>query len=363
MTNREKEILKWIMENPMISQQELADKAGITRSSAAVHISNLMKKGYIAGKGYVISQPDYAVVVGGINKDIGGNPFDPLVRRDSNPGTVTVSIGGVGRNIAHNMSLLGVPVKMLTALGDDDFTAVIERSCSNLGIDISNALRVRNQHNATYLFINDSKGDMDIAVSDMKFFDNVTPEYLAGNIQLLNNSQLVVADTNIPQDSLEWLGNNVKVPLFIDPVSTIKAKKITGMMDKIHTIKPNKLEAEFLSDVNIYDEKTLRWAANRILDKGVKRVFISLGREGVYCAEGDHHVHLPCPRCKVINATGAGDAFMAALAWSFIEDRSLEDAAKLATGAAALAVESEQTINPEMSIKATFKKAGMKKTE
>ena len=72
MTQREAQILQWIRENPMISQQELADKAGITRSSAAVHISNLMKKGYIAGKGYIVRTAPYAVVVGGVNMDIGG---------------------------------------------------------------------------------------------------------------------------------------------------------------------------------------------------------------------------------------------------------------------------------------------------
>ena len=44
MTQRERQILKWIEENPLISQQELADKAGIARSSVAVHISNLMKQ-------------------------------------------------------------------------------------------------------------------------------------------------------------------------------------------------------------------------------------------------------------------------------------------------------------------------------
>ena len=63
MTQRERQILRWIEENPMISQQELADKAGITRSSAAVHISNLMKKGHIAGKGYIVRTAPYAVVV------------------------------------------------------------------------------------------------------------------------------------------------------------------------------------------------------------------------------------------------------------------------------------------------------------
>ena len=44
MTERESEIFEWIKENPLISQQEIADRAGITRSSVAVHISNLMKK-------------------------------------------------------------------------------------------------------------------------------------------------------------------------------------------------------------------------------------------------------------------------------------------------------------------------------
>ena len=54
MTQRERQILRWIEENPLISQQELADRAGITRSSVGVHISNLMKQGLIAGKGYVL---------------------------------------------------------------------------------------------------------------------------------------------------------------------------------------------------------------------------------------------------------------------------------------------------------------------
>ena len=101
MTQRERQILQLIEANPMISQQEIAEKMGITRSSAAVHISNLMKKGYIAGKGYVLRSGSYAVVVGGVNVDIGGRSFAPLVAADSNPGTISLSLGGVGRNIAH----------------------------------------------------------------------------------------------------------------------------------------------------------------------------------------------------------------------------------------------------------------------
>ena len=67
MTQRERQLLQWIEADPMISQEALAERAGITRSSVAVHISNLMKKGYIAGKGYVLRSGTYAVVAGGVN--------------------------------------------------------------------------------------------------------------------------------------------------------------------------------------------------------------------------------------------------------------------------------------------------------
>ena len=111
MTQRERQVLQCIESNPMISQQELADTLGITRSSAAVHISNLIKKGHIAGKGYVLRSGSYAVVIGGVNIDIGGHSFQPLIPADSNPGKISVSLGGVGRNIAHNLSLLGTDVR------------------------------------------------------------------------------------------------------------------------------------------------------------------------------------------------------------------------------------------------------------
>ena len=91
MTQRERQILQWIEADPMISQEALAERAGITRSSVAVHISNLMKKGFIAGKGYVLRSGTYVVVVGGVNMDIGGLAYEPLVAADSNPGKISVS--------------------------------------------------------------------------------------------------------------------------------------------------------------------------------------------------------------------------------------------------------------------------------
>ena len=247
MTEREKQILEWIRENPMISQQELADKAGIARSSAAVHISNLMKKGEILGKGYIIRGEDDIIVVGGVNMDICGTPKKALIAKDSNPGTVSMSLGGVGRNIAHNLRLLEQPVRLITAFGDDINAAKIQNSCLDLGIDISDSLVVSGASTSSYVFITDEDGEMQLAVADMEIYSHMTPEFIAGKLDVINRAHLCVVDTNIPKETLEFLAERVTVPLFVDPVSTTKMYKLQKILGQIHTFKPNRLEAECLT--------------------------------------------------------------------------------------------------------------------
>ena len=349
MTQRERQILNLIAANPMISQQELADSLNITRSSVAVHISNLLKKGYIAGKGYVLRTGSYAVVVGGVNVDIGGRSQRKLVAADSNPGKVSISLGGVGRNIAHNMSLMGVDVKMLTAMGEDIYGNRIAESCRSLGIDASRALRVADCATSTYLYIADEEGEMALALSDMEVCDRITPSYLAANLQVLQNARVIVADANIPAESLVYLAENCTAPIFCDPVSTIKAEKLRPILNQIHTLKPNRLEAELLSGVSIHSKLDAETAAKMLLQKGVQRVFLSMGADGVYVATADAQMWLQNLPGNMVNTTGCGDAFMAALVWAWMQDLDLKETALAGLAAGAIAMESQETINPAMS--------------
>ena len=358
MTQRERQILRWIEENPMISQQELADKAGIARSSVAVHISNLMKKGHIAGKGYIVSSAPYAVVVGGVNMDIGGVPAAPLVPADSNPGAVRMSLGGVGRNIAHNMALLGLDVRLLTAFGDDLYAQRIAASCGELGIDISRSLQVPGGRTSTYLFIADEKGEMELALSDMDIYRRITPAFLAARTALLQNAQLVVVDANIPAEAIAWIADHVTPPVFADPVSTAKAERLRPVLGKLHTLKPNRIEAELLSGVVITDEAGLNRAADKLLETGLRRVFLSLGGDGVLAADHSGRVRLPCLPGNRVNTTGCGDAFMAALAWAYLEGTDLEGTALAGSAAASIAMESGETINEAMSAQALAQRMG-----
>lgn len=352
MTQRERQLLRWIEENPMISQQELAEKAGITRSSVAVHISNLMKKGHIAGKGYIVRTAPYAVVAGGVNMDIGGRSSGPLIGRDSNPGQVRMSLGGVGRNIAHNMALLGLDVRLLTAFGDDVSAQKLAASCGELGIDISHSLQIPGGTTSTYLFIAGPEGDMELAVSDMDIYRHITPAFLASRAALLGSAQLVVVDTNIPEESIRWLAENCRVPIFADPVSTVKAEKLRSALGRLHTLKPNRMEAELLSGVTITDGESLRRCADALLSTGLRRVFISLGGDGIYAADHSGCCQVPCCPGNMVNTTGCGDAAMAAIAWAYLEGTDLAGTARAAMAAGAIAMESEETINPAMSAQA-----------
>ena len=297
-------------------------------------------------------QQQYAVVVGGVNVDIGGRSFRPLVEADSNPGKVSISLGGVGRNIAHNMALMGLQVKLLSALGEDLNGNRVKASCAELGIDAGHVLTVCDCATSTYLYVADHEGEMAVAISDMAICQRITPDYLAENLPLLQQAQVIVADTNIPAETLVWLAENCDAPLFCDPVSTVKAEKLRPILSKIHTLKPNRLEAEFLSGVPIRCKEDAGAAAKALLDQGVGRVFISMGADGVFAADRQQALWLQNLPGNMVNTTGCGDAYRAALVWGFMQGFDLKQSALAGLAAGSVAMESAETINPAMCTEA-----------
>lgn len=360
MTERESQIYQWIKENPMISQEELAAKANIKRSSVAVHISNLMKKGYIQGKGYITNPTSYCMVIGGVNIDIGGRPDQALIAKDSNPGHISMSLGGVGRNIAHNMRLLGLNVKMITALGDDANAHRIMENCKELGIDISQSCHSAEDATSTYLFIAEQDGDMAVAISDMNIYRHMTPEFMESRMEIINHAGMAVIDTNIPEETISYLASNCKIPIYADPVSCTKAKKLLPVLGRLHTITPNILEAEILTGKTIDSEKSLKEAADVLLATGLKQVFITLGADGIFAANQEIAWKIPNLRCRLVNATGAGDAMMAGFAYAQTQGYSLKQTALIGLGAASIAVEGTATINEELCVEEVKRRVGLK---
>ena len=284
-----------------------------------------------------------AVVFGGINMDIWGRPAQSLLARDSNPGTVTMRPGGVGRNIAHNLRLLGLEVSLVAPIGGDVYASAVVDSCQALGIDLGYAPVFKDMRSSTYLYITDETGDMELAVSDMELCSALTPELVAPILPRLQAGAVVV-DANLPPETIAYICDYCPVPVYADPVSTVKAMKLQPVLHRLAAIKPNALEATCLTGENDPEQ-----AALALVDRGVQRVFISLGAQGMIAADRQELLRLPGLATQVVNSTGAGDAATAAIVLAGIRGMGLRDAALLAQKAGAVTCRSESANAPELA--------------
>ena len=292
----------------------------------------------------------YITVIGAVNVDINGASFRPLIEGDSNPGRVTMSLGGVGRNIADNLCRLGAPVRLITVLGEDVHLGNVERSCEELGIDLTYSQVIPRAGTSTYLCINDADGVMRLAISDMDICHYITPDFLKTRLDMINRSALVVVDANLEEEAIAYLAEHCTVPMFADPVSIPKAARMKDHLRNIYCIKPNRPEAEVLSGQTIRSREDLPLAAQAIREKGVKAVFISLGGEGIYYDDGVDRGIFPCYPGTIISTTGCGDAFLAAAAYGYYMGRDLKEMARMGLAAASLCAEAQGAILEKMSL-------------
>lgn len=291
-----------------------------------------------------MNEQRYVAVIGAVNMDICGRPRKKLIFRDSNPGTVRLTPGGVGRNIAHDLRLLGENVRFVTVFGDDQNGAALRESCLRHGMDLSCAQTLPGVFTSSYLYITDERGEMQLGLSDTDSSARITPEYLEEHLDAVNGAAAVVAEGNLPAETLEWIGTHVTPPLFVDPVSVTKAERLRGVLPRIHTFKPNITEGSELTG-----ETDPERIVSALLAQGVRRVFLSMGSAGILAGEDDRRVMMPCLPTRMMNTTGGGDAVMAALVWAYLHGCDLSRSVRCALRAGKCAVEYDGTNNPELS--------------
>lgn len=158
-------------------------------------------------------------------------------------------------------------------------------------------------------------------------------------------------DCNLTEDALAWLfSHSGNVPIFVDTVSAFKAPKIRHWLSYIHTLKPNRLEAETLSGMAINSPQDAATAAKWFHEQGVQRIALSMGPVGVYYSEIDAENGWSSPLpVNVVSVTGAGDAMMAGLASCWLEDMTFAESIRFAQACSALTLSSEFTNNPNLS--------------
>ena len=142
-----------------------------------------------------------------------------------------------------------------------------------------------------------------------------------------------------------WLAPRLHVPVIADAVSAAKAGRLRSALPWLRVLKPNAIEAEALTGIPVTDEVSAWQAARSLVDAGVGRVFITLGEGGVCCGDALQCLSLPCPTARLVNATGAGDAFTAALVWAQMRGMDLVESTRAGIAAASLTVESPEAVS------------------
>lgn len=302
-----------------------------------------------------LPEKPYVVCVGAANVDLQGFSKNPIILHDSNPGHLEMSAGGVSRNIAENLARMGVRVALMTALGDDLYGEMIKKSCLAAGIDMSHATVLSGQRSSLYLSVTDTDGDMYVAISDMRILKALDGDFVRRGDALLRGAAMIVCDPSLSPAAMRTLVEEYgEVPVVVDTVSTSYARIVKEMVGLFHTVKPNRLEAEILSDIPITDDDSLHRAAQAIIGTGARRVFITLGKGGVYYLdrEGNRMRRRTREQIHMVNATGAGDAMTAGIVYSTLHGFPLPDMLDFSMTAAIFAVSHENTINPDVSAEA-----------
>ncbi|CUS26332.1 HTH domain protein [Paucilactobacillus oligofermentans DSM 15707 = LMG 22743] len=313
ITDREYQILQWIKQNPMIHQDELSKLAGISRSGIAAHISSLMKKGYIQGKGYVVSPKKYAVVIGGVNADIFGISNSKIMTTTSNSGKVIHSTGGIGRNIALNLTKLNIYSYLISAYGDDFSGNQFREDSRQNELDITYSKQFSNTATSSYIYINDTSGNRVIGLDDMEINNFITPSFLSERMEIIKNANEVIVDTNIPEDSIKWILDNYEGSIYIKAVSILKTKRLLTLLDRIDTLVINGVESPIISGKEIKNKDDVIKNAEKIISKGVKNVFIYTENYGMLYASKDNKCFIENNIDNRENTNGMGASVTAAL--------------------------------------------------
>ncbi|MBO4554604.1 MAG: carbohydrate kinase family protein [Clostridia bacterium] len=293
------------------------------------------------------TKQDYVVVIGGANVDILGIPFERLTPHDSAPGKLEYTSGGVGRNITENLARLGVNVKFITAFGKDANGDRLKRELEELGVDLSYSLTVDGENTSTYICLNDSRGEMQYALSDMEILNRLDEEFFADKFNVINGAKCVVLDTNLG-DILGHLEAKITVPIFLDTVSSQKTAKCRKHIKHLFFVKPNVVEAEALTGDVIRSKTDVERAAQKILELGNKNVVISLGANGVYFTNGYSCGYMKNGDFAIVSTTGAGDAFMAAEIYGYMMGKSIEESTRLGLAAAKITISSMDTVSGDI---------------
>ncbi len=299
----------------------------------------------------------HVLVIGSAGVDVKGRPFEVARTGMPNTGRVRATVGGVARNIAENLARLEVETVMLTALGKDFNGRRVLRKCDNAGIDMSHVRQVENANTGMYMaLLHSENSQLHVGVSDFAIVEkHVDSDYLQENESLFEDAAMVVIDATLSPETLDTLFELISrydLRVAADPTNPDVAGRLCPYFDRLHLIVPNGPETVAMcapGDPSADDRESALKAARSFVSQGVDIAVVTLGDQGLAYADGSGGGFLKAIQTKLVDPTGAGDAFTGAAIFGLLNGVPVDEAMRLGATAAALTIESRHTVLPTLA--------------
>lgn len=350
MTNRELEILEILKKDPLISQEDLADKLSISRSGVATHIHNLIKKGYIKGKGYILNNPNFVTVIGGNNIDILGIPNQELISGNSNPGKIYHTFGGAARNIACALAKLEVQSKFITVYGNDLNGEKFINNCKMNNIDTEYCVKFNDEHTSSFVYIDDQNGQKFIGINDMDIYNKISPSFISNYLSTINSSLYCILDTNIQGETFKYIYKNVNVPIIVKTTSIQKNYRLIQGNQHIFALITTPLELKELLNYYNHPFTTIEEAMKFLTKHRIENIILFSAKDGLYFLNEKTSFKYKKSISKIQNVAGSCATLTSVIVWGLINNLSWQRTLKYGYAGVQQCLKSKKTINPDLSV-------------
>jgi ribokinase len=281
------------------------------------------------------------VVVGSINMDlVASAEHIPSVGETIEGTGFQYQPGGKGANQAVAVAKLGYPVRMIGKVGDDSFGAQLRSQLEESGVDTA-GVGVSLGSSGIALIVVSHRGENSIVVIPGANA-TLTPEFLEQKRDIICSAGLVLTQLEIPLETVEYLATMCErenIPLILDPAPARPLSR--SLLESISWFTPNETEAAFFAggDTCADNSSSPDLVAQRLFEKGVRRLVLKLGARGAFLVTGaDNQLMLKSAPVCAIDTTGAGDAFNGAFATGLLLWNEPFKSARFAIAAAAVSV-------------------------
>ena len=247
--------------------------------------------------------------------------------------------GGKGSNQAVAAAKAGADVHFITRLGDDPFAQMARDVWSAAGVTPSVIVDRESYTGAAYIFIDDATGDNAIIISPGAA-GRISVEDVEAQTDLIQSADVFITQLEQPmaaaQRALEIARAGGTTTILNPAPAAELSDDILALCDYV---TPNESEAEGITGVSVETPEDVARAADALMTRGVGAAIITLGAQGACYKGRDTAVHVRSISAgKVVETTGAGDAFNGGFAVALAEGMSPEDAIRFGCATAGISV-------------------------